>query len=280
MLIGILCQRGRENFLRLLRFIMDYLFQEIRDHRCHEFMTKIIGMKEICRNLLCRQSSGCHSGIDTVLHTDAGQIIMSSYLRMIICRTFTGIIINAVQKYHCRTASAAVNLPYESFIRLHIMGCTVIIHREFHHDQIRQPLKQVFLYSRRAELGIGSSDSGVHIIKFRIGKHFPKPCNGSCSIAFIRSRRCESLRNGSTDESHCQSLPFGCPVQEVLQPRQIPPVQYTCLFINNISRTFSVFIYTVIHSVIPFCFIFQCLADPEDLLRPVSSGFQVINATV
>ena len=42
MLIGILCQRDRENLLLLLRFIMDYLFQEIRDHRCHEFMPKIM----------------------------------------------------------------------------------------------------------------------------------------------------------------------------------------------------------------------------------------------
>ena len=138
MLIGILCQWCRENLLLFFRLIMDHLFQEIHDHSYHEFMPKIIGMEKICRNLLCRQSSCRHSGIDAVLHADAGQIIMSSDLCMIICRTFTGIIINAVQKYHCRTASAAVNLPYESFIRLHIMGCTVIIHREFHHDQIRQ----------------------------------------------------------------------------------------------------------------------------------------------
>ena len=137
MLIGILCQRGRENFLRLLRFIMDYLFQEIRDHRCHEFMTKIIGMKEICRNLLCRQSSGCHSGIDTVLHTDAGQIIMSSYLRMIICRTFTGIIIDIMDQHHCRCARTAINLPHQTFVGLTEMRRTVIVHGKFYKYQIR-----------------------------------------------------------------------------------------------------------------------------------------------
>ena len=220
-------------------------------------MPKIIGMKEICRNLLCRQSSGRHSGIDAVLHADAGQIIMSPDLRMIVCRTFTGIIINTVQQYHCRTASAAVNLPYESFIRLHIMGCAMIIHRELHHDQIRQSAQQVLLHSRRTELGIGSSDSRIHVIEFRIGEHFPKPCNSSCSIALIRLRRCESLRDGSADESHRQSLPFGCTVQEALQPRQIPPVQYTGLFINNISRTFSVFINTVCNNALP-CFSMSC----------------------
>ena len=156
----------------------------------------------------------------------------------------------------------------------------MIIHRELHHDQIRQSAQQVLLHSRRTELGIGSSDSRIHVIEFRIGEHFPKPCNSSCSIALIRLRRCESLRDGSADESHRQSLPFGCTVQEALQPRQIPPVQYTGLFINNISRTFSVFINTVFHGAITLCLVFQCLADPENLFRTVSPGFQIINSTV
>ena len=75
------------------------------------------------------------------------------------------------------------------------MRRTVIVHGKLYKYQIRQPRKQVFLYSRRTELGIGSSDSRIHVIEFRIGEHFPKPCNGSCSIALIRLRRCESLRN-------------------------------------------------------------------------------------
>ena len=224
MLIGIFCQRSRKNFLRLLRFIMDYLFQEIRDHRCHEFMPKIIGMEKICRNLLCRQSSCRHSGIDAVLHADAGQIIMSPDLRMIVCSTFTGIIIDIMDQHHCRCARTAINLPHQAFVGLAEMRRTVIVHGKFYKYQIRQPRKQVFLYSRRAELGIGSSDSGVHVIEFRIGEHFPKPCNGSCSIALIRLRRCESLRNGSADESHRQSLPLGCPAQEIFQSAQITTV--------------------------------------------------------
>ena len=280
MLIGIFCQRSRKNFLRLLRFIMDYLFQEIRDHRCHEFMTKIIGMEKICRNLLCRQSSGRHSGIDAVLHTDAGQIIMSPDLRMIVCSTFTGIIIDIMDQHHCRCARTAINLPHQAFVGLAEMRRTVIVHGKLYKYQIRQPRKQVFLYSRRAELGIGSSDSGVHIIKFRIGKYLFQPAKRPCRITFFRIRSGKSLGNGTADKAYRKPLSFGCTIHKTFQSGQVAPVQDSGFFINDVPRTLAVLIDAVFQSAITFRLVFQSLADPESLFRPVSPGFQIINTTV
>ena len=280
MLIDILCQWCRENLLLFFRLIMDHLFQEIRDHSYHEFMPKIIGMEKICRNLLCRQFSSHHSGIDAVLHTDTGQIIMSSYLRMIICRTFAGIIIDIMDQHHCRCARTAIDLPHQTFVGLAEMRRTVIVHGKFHKYQIRQPLKQVFLYSRRAELGIGSSDSGVHIIKFRIGKYLFQPAKRPCRITFFRIRSGKSLGNGTADKSYRKPLAFGCTVHKTFQSGQVAPVQDSGFFINNVPRALAVLIDAVFHRGIPFRLVLQCFADPEDFFGTVSSGLQIVDTTV
>ena len=280
MLIGIFCQRSRENFLRLLRFIMDHLFQKVRDHGCHQFMSQIIGVQEIRSNLLCRKSSCCHCRIDAVLYTDTGQIIMSSYLRMIICRTFTGIIIDIMDQHHCRCARTAINLPHQAFVGLTEMRRTVIVHGKFYKYQIRQPLKQVFLYSRRAELGIGSSDSGVHIIKFRIGKYLFQPAKCPCRITFVRIRSGKSLGNGTADKSYRKPLAFGCTVHKTFQSGQVAPVQDSGFFINNVPRALAVLIDAVFHRGIPFRLVLQCFADPEDFFGTVSSGLQIVDTTV
>ena len=205
---------------------------------------------------------------------------MSSDLCMIICRTFTGIIIDIMDQHHCRCARTAINLPHQTFVGLTEMRRTVIVHGKFYKYQIRQPLKQVFLYSRRAELGIGSSDSGVHIIKFRIGKYLFQPAKCPCRITFVRIRSGKSLGNGTADKSYRKPLSFGCTVHKTFQSGQVAPVQDSGFFINDVPRTLAVLIDAVFQSAITFRLVFQSLADAENFLRAVSSGLQIINAAV
>ena len=205
---------------------------------------------------------------------------MPSYLRMIICRTFTGIIIDIMDQHHCRCARTTIDLPHQTFVGLAEMRRTVIVHGEFHKYQIRQPPEQVFLYSRRTELGIGSSDSGIHIGKFRIRIDLPKPGNRSCRITLSRIRSGKSLGNGTADKSYRKPLTFGCTVHKAFQPGQVAPVQDSGFFINDVPRTLAVLIDAVLQSAITFRLVFQSLADAENFLRAISSGLQIINATV
>ena len=205
---------------------------------------------------------------------------MSSYLRMIIYRTFSGIIIDIMDQHHCRCARTAINLPHQAFVGLAEMRRTVIVHGKFYKYQIRQSAQQVFLYSRRAELGIGSSDSGVHIIKFRIWKYLFQPTKRPCRITFFRIRSGKSLGNGTADKSYRKPLSFGCTIHKTFQSGQVAPVQDSGFFFNDVPRTLAVLIDAVFQSAITFRLVFQSLTDPEDFLRPVSPGFQIINTTV
>ena len=205
---------------------------------------------------------------------------MSPDLRMIVCSTFTSIIIDIMDQHHCRCARTAINLPHQAFVGLAEMRRTVIVHGKLYKYQIRQPRKQVFLYSRRAELGIGSSDSGVHIIKFRIGTYLFQPPKRPCRITFFRIRSGKSLGNGTADKAYRKPLSFGCTIHKTFQSGQVAPVQYSGFFINDVPRTLAVLIDAVFQSAITFRLVFQSLADPENLFRPVSPGFQIINTTV
>ena len=185
-----------------------------------------------------------------------------------------------MDQHHCRCARTAINLPHQAFVGLAEMRRTVIVHGKLYKYQIRQPRKQVFLYSRRAELGIGSSDSGVHIIKFRIGKYLFQPAKRPCRITFFRIRSGKSLGNGTADKSYRKPLTFGCTVHKTFQPGQVAPVQDSGFFINDVPRTLAVLIDAVLQSAITFRLVFQSLADAENFLRAVSSGLQIVNATV
>ena len=177
MLIGIFCQRSGKIscgscVLSWITFSRKFVITDATSS-----CSQIIGVQEIRRNLLCRKSSCCHCRIDAVLYTDTGQIIISSYLRMIVCRTF--------YRYHNRHYGSAP-LP----VRSHCHKSASPGLRRSHRNAVYcDRSRKILQIPDPAAAGSRSSCTlaapnwesvapipAFHVIEFRIGKYlFSQP---------------------------------------------------------------------------------------------------------
>ena len=129
-------------------------------------MALIIGMQVIRGDLPVGNPARCHLGIDGGLHADAGQIIVPSHLQVDVLRAGHGIVHHIVDQNHRR--SAAKDPANQSFVGLPEMGIIIIVDAELHKNHVGMETEQVILHPCRTELGGGSADARIDILRLGI----------------------------------------------------------------------------------------------------------------
>ena len=161
---------GRESRLRLraVRLGINSI-QKMPDRIRQHGVARIVGMEVIGGNGLRRQFPCRNPGMDIVLDTDAGQIIIPAHGGMNLLRADPGAEKGIVDQHHRGQRLGSIHMAHQSLIGLLKMGVIFIVHAELYKNQIWPGIEQVLIHPGHAKLGSSCPDARIVIFYSGLG---------------------------------------------------------------------------------------------------------------